>query len=617
MGPGPDSASASAAGACCDEDELAGLDAFLAEALRASVEDKKRTLVIGAPESLVRAEETEETLAMRADFVRRVLLHEVLCTTGRDCEVKAEYVMPIPGWRTGRDGMGAERVEVNFLHVEFADAGQAAALLALFNAHCPGPTEGLEVAWGMGKHVVRLAMEGEAARVMKGSAGVEGGVELTRHPVWRAAVSGARETGLALARSDMLHKFGQLAVVRIMQKFRAWNVAAELSFVAMRPVLARGSSVVRGAMLVVEVKKAPWVLPRGVALQDGLPVARLDWQVVGPKRGAWEDAEPPQLQGPWAGGAGGGKGGAWGGAMGGFGKGASWGKGKHGMQGKGGPGMQGKGKGGFGGKGGKGAGGGLPETLLQEQREWEIFVQSMTGEARERRDLLFACWGPGACPRAIYFTIWKDVISPCQGGQCKTARIHGGQPRPCSVPREAWLGLVPPHLRSDSGGTATGFGPLFGGRPRDGLGVPPCVKGAPRRANPGQCARATRTVARWVDGGSGGGGTGGPARVPVKERLGPRTGAGRGAGDGRDEEGGGEDGEEAAELGDDGLELADRELAALLGGEGEGGAGRRRGRESESWAEGSEGEEPPAKAMRSPARDGGGDGDDDEAMSQD
>ena len=32
----------------------------------------------------------------------------------------------------------------------------------------------------------------------------------------------------------------------------------------MRPVLARGSSVVRGAMLVVEVKKAPWVLPRGV-----------------------------------------------------------------------------------------------------------------------------------------------------------------------------------------------------------------------------------------------------------------------------------------------------------------------------------------------------------------
>ena len=35
-------------------------------------------------------------------------------------------------------------------------------------------------------------------------------------------------------------QFGQLAVVRIMQKFQAWNVAAELSFVAMRPVLARG-----------------------------------------------------------------------------------------------------------------------------------------------------------------------------------------------------------------------------------------------------------------------------------------------------------------------------------------------------------------------------------------
>ena len=188
MGPGPDSASA--AGACCGTDELPGLDAFLAEALRASEEDKKRTLVIGAPESLVRAEETEDLLAMRADFVLRVLQHEVLCMVGRDCEVKAEYVMPIPCWRTGRDGMGAERVEVNFLHVEFADAGQAAALLALFNAHCPGPTGGLDVAWGAGKHVVRLAMEGEAARVMKGSAGVEGDVELTRHPVWRAAVSG-------------------------------------------------------------------------------------------------------------------------------------------------------------------------------------------------------------------------------------------------------------------------------------------------------------------------------------------------------------------------------------------------------------------------------------------
>ena len=115
MGPGPDSASA--AGACCGTDELPGLDAFLAEALRASEEDKKRTLVIGAPESLVRAEETEDLLAMRADFVLRVLQHEVLCMVGRDCEVKAEYVMPIPGWRTGRDGMGAERVEVNFLHV--------------------------------------------------------------------------------------------------------------------------------------------------------------------------------------------------------------------------------------------------------------------------------------------------------------------------------------------------------------------------------------------------------------------------------------------------------------------------------------------------------------------
>ena len=89
--------------------------------------------------------------------------------------------------------------------------------------------------------------------------------------------------------------------------------------------------------------------------------------------------------------------------------------------------------------------------------------------------------------------------------------------------------------------------------------------------------------------------------------MGPRSGAGRDAGDGREEEGegGGEDGGEDAGLGVE-PELADQELAALLDGEGEGGAGRRRGRESASWAEESEGGEPPSKAMRSPARDGGG-----------
>ena len=51
----------------------------------------------------------------------------------------------------------------------------------------------------------------------------------------------------------------------------------------MRPVLARGCHVIRGAILVVEVVKAPWVLPTGVALRDGMPAARLEWQVAGPR----------------------------------------------------------------------------------------------------------------------------------------------------------------------------------------------------------------------------------------------------------------------------------------------------------------------------------------------
>ena len=135
-----------------------------------------------------------------------------------------------------------------------------------------------------------------------------------------------------------------------MQKLRGWGVDATINFVAMRPVLARGCHVIRGAILVVEVVKAPWVLPTGVALKDGMPAARLEWQVAGPRRWAWDGPVPPVPQEPRVGGAGGGKGGAWGGAMGGFGKGAPWGKGKPGMPGN-------KGKGGFGGGGGKGRGG--------------------------------------------------------------------------------------------------------------------------------------------------------------------------------------------------------------------------------------------------------------------
>jgi hypothetical protein len=208
-------------------------------------------------------------------------------------------------------------------------------------------------------------------------------------------------------------------------------------------------------------------------------------------------------------------------------------------------------KGGFGGKGGKGAGGGVPDALLAEQCAWALFVGNMWGEAAERRDLLFRCWGKDACPRAVYFTIYRDEIAPCQMGHCKTARVHGGQPRPCSVARGARLGLVPPHLRADSGGKATGFGPLFGGRLRDGLGQPPCVQGGGQRGSRGHCAEATRRVDRWVNGGpppgpGGGGGSSGQERGSAKSRLGPRPGAprdgaGQGEGAGRGAVGEGED----------------------------------------------------------------------------
>ena len=295
-GPVPGSARSSgksrvpAAEATGSEDDLGELDAFLAEVQQASATGRERTLVIGAPASLVNAAETEDLLQLRSKFVQRVLAHEVLCEAGRDTKVKAEYIMPIPGWRAGRDGLGAERVEVNFLHVEFEEAWMPEVLLKLYGTHgqTHGLMGGLAVEWGEGVHIVRLAMEGEAVRVMKGSAGVDGDVELTLHPVWRAAVSGEKTTGLCVTRSDLLQKFGQHAVARITEKFRQWKVDAKLHFVALRPVLARGCGVIRGAMLVVEVEKAPWVLPKGVALKDGMPVARLEWQVVGTKRWGWD-----------------------------------------------------------------------------------------------------------------------------------------------------------------------------------------------------------------------------------------------------------------------------------------------------------------------------------------
>ena len=285
VGSGTGPGFAPAAGECCgagEPGELAGLDAFLASVLTASAEDKKRTLVIGAPAGLVDAGESEALLEMRSKFVQKVLQHVVLDSVGKKVKIMAEYIMPIPGWRTGRGGMGPQRVEVNFLHVEFEQAWHAEALLGLFDARSWGPTVGMPVEWAGGVHQVRLAMEGDAARVMTGGAGVDGGVELTRHPVWRAAVSGERHTGLALTRNDLVQEFGRLAVARVMQKLRGWGVGATINFVAMRPVLARGCHVIRGAILVVEVVKAPWVLPTGVALKDGMPAARLEWQVAGP-----------------------------------------------------------------------------------------------------------------------------------------------------------------------------------------------------------------------------------------------------------------------------------------------------------------------------------------------
>ena len=78
-------------------------------------------------------------------------------------------------------------------------------------------------------------------------------------------------------------------------------------------------------------------------------------------------------------------------------------------------------------------------------------------------------------------------------------------------------------------------------------------------------------------------------------------------------EGGGEGEGEVGELGEPVLEES---LQALLEEGDEGGAGRRRGREGEPSAEAG-GEEPPAKVMRSPVRDGGGGDGLGEAMSLD
>ena len=68
----------------------------------------------------------------------------------------------------------------------------------------------------------------------------------------RCQVSGT-PASVALTRNDLVQEFGRLAVARVMQKLRGWGVDATINFVAMRPVLARGCHVIRGAILVVEV----------------------------------------------------------------------------------------------------------------------------------------------------------------------------------------------------------------------------------------------------------------------------------------------------------------------------------------------------------------------------
>ena len=198
-----------------DEQEQAS--AFLAAVLKASAEDKRRTLVFSAPVELVGSDESLALLQARTRYVYRVLQLEAFRAMRGECEVKAEYVISIPGWRAGRGGVAPERVTINFLHVEFAKAEQAEALKALFDKHCPGPEGGLPMQWEMEVLQVRIAMEGNAEWVLGQSTGVEGRMELTTHPVWRAGVFGI---GFAPTRRELVQQFGGHAVRAIMKKVR-------------------------------------------------------------------------------------------------------------------------------------------------------------------------------------------------------------------------------------------------------------------------------------------------------------------------------------------------------------------------------------------------------------
>ena len=641
-----------AAGSPAISEEQEQASAFLAAVLKASAEDKRRTLVFSAPVELVGSDESLALLNARTRYVYRVLQLEAFSAMRGACEVKAEYVISLPGWRAGRGGVAPERVTVNFLHVEFAQAEQAEALKALFDKRCPGPEGGLPMQWEEEVLQVRIAMEGNAEWVLGQSTGVAGRVELTTHPVWRAGVYGI---GFAPTRRELVQQFGGHAVRAIMKKFVEWGVDADMRYVAIRPILQSGSEVVKGLMLVVEVVKAPWVLPTGVVAVEGLPLTHLEWAVAGPRRHPWTGSGAPVMRlpsagwGGWGGGAGAfgpagpggkGQGPSSGGAMGGWGPGVCAGLGPGGgvplLPGAAGPGSSagqmpwGKGAGGGGGKGhGKGGKGWEPH-LVHELHEWQDFVLKMYGDSGTRRDVLTGCWGPHFCPRAVYFSLQRDRIAPCRG-RCKTERALGQPVTPCSVASAGLSRLVPPQLRAEVGGSAGPEGdPLFGG-PCRGLPTPPWYDkpqggrsqggqpagGGGRARRPGQGAAAQRVLDRWqagkgpqlvrqdaVEGASG------SSSCSVWERLAarpePRAQAG---GQARGEpEGSGSDAEmgEAGEEGD-ALGLPDApiggDLGVLLGEVGEAGGDRRRGRDQGPDSSDEDELAPAKKVLRSPARE--------------
>ena len=78
-----------------------------------------------------------------------------------------------------------------------------------------------------------------------------------------------------------------------------------------------------------------------------------------------------------------------------------------------------------------------------------------------RRDVLLRWWAPGACLRAVYYSLMRDRIAPCSG-ECKTGQLYAVRPRPCGYAWEEQLGLVPPELRRAGGAGVVDVGPLFG-----------------------------------------------------------------------------------------------------------------------------------------------------------